>query len=208
MFTTRRLVSSIAAQAPPATRMLGYLHRGARVRGLVREEADYLVSPKGNAYELSDKTIGPLKQFLGEKYSLPDELLLQIQTHKSFAHGFRPFNEKIALYGCHFLKYKTTLHTIETEGLDKLGSAPAKNLISTPVLAQFVRSHGLGDAIFWKKRDPLQTDPKVSGENAVFARTCEAIVGGLLLHRGKTVAEQFVDEVMLEGDQSLVALSQ
>ncbi|ONH68069.1 Ribonuclease 3 [Cyberlindnera fabianii] len=201
--TSRSLISTVSQK-----RTVGYLHRGSRVRGLVRDEADYLVSPKGAAYELNDTSIGPLKTLLGSKYALPDELLLQIQTHKSFAHGSKPFNEKIAVYGQHFLKYKTTLHTIETQGIDALGSESAKKLISTGVLADFVRSHGLADAIYWKKRNPLQTDVKVSGENSVLARTCEAIVGGILLQRGKETAEQFVDEVMLKGEKSLVSLSQ
>lgn len=197
---------------PFGQRSIGYLHKGSRVRGLVRDESEYLKNPKGLKYELNESNVKSLKEFLGEEYKLPNELILQILTHKSFAHGLKPFNEKLSVYGLHFLKYKTTLFTIgESNEVEKLGTEASKSLNSTLVLAEFLRSQksNIIDSIFWKKRDPLLTNPKQNGENSIYATTTNAIVGGILLHYGKLKANKFVDEVLLkENDEnSLVGIS-
>lgn len=188
-------------------RAMGYLHKGSRVRGLVRDESDYLVSPKGVAYGASEESLSPLKKLLGQEYQLQDDVSLQVLTHKSFAHGKKPFNEKLAVLGSHFLKYKASIFTINTQGLDKMGTQKSKELISEKSLARFLEGTGIGESIYWKKRDPLQTDAKQSGQMSVYARTGEAIVGALLLTHGKTKATKFVDEVLLSGDNSLVNAS-
>lgn len=185
-------------------RSVGYLHKGARVRGLMRDESHYLVNPKGLAYGANDQSLSTLKTLLGSEYALPDEVSLQVITHKSFAHGKKPFNEKLAVLGSHFLKYKATLFTINTQGLDRIGSHASKELISDGSMAYFLQSTGVGESIYWKKRDPLQTDPKRSGEVSVYARTGEAILGAILLTHGKEKATKFVDEVLLGGNNSLV----
>jgi large subunit ribosomal protein L15 len=196
-------------------RSIGYLHKGTRVRGLIRDEAEYLKSPKGVPYELSEQNISGLKKYLGQEYQLPDKLLLQILTHKSFAHGQKPFNEKLSVYGQHFLKFRTTLFTIhegsEEIKLDNLGSEEAKRLISPVVLAEYIRSlhNDVAGSIFWKKRDALITNPSQSGENQIYASTAFAIVGSILLQHGKDKAAKFVDEVLLKesSENSLVAIA-
>lgn len=202
------------------SRSLVYLHKGQRVRGLLRDEAEFLVSPKGKKYEASEENLTNLKAYLGQEYKLPDELLLQILTHKSFAHGLKPFNEKLAIFGSHYLKYKTSLHSINDttntststindeqtpkqstiNGLEfsKLGTEVSRLLNSKTVLADYIRSQNLGGEVFWKKRDPLIKDPDRSGENSVFSKTLEALLGALLLHHGTPKTNQFVDGVLLD----------
>jgi large subunit ribosomal protein L15 len=192
----------------PQYRAIGYLHRGSRVRGLIREESDYLVSPKGKPYGISDESLSQLKQLLGAEYTLPDNISLQILTHKSFAHGRKPFNEKLAVLGSHFLKYKSAIFTMNTQGLNHIGTQASKNLISNQTLAQFAVNHDLGDYIFWKKRDITVKDPQKSGQWSVYARTSEAIIGAVLLQHGKEKASKFVDEVLLNGENSLLKASQ
>lgn len=202
---------------------LTYLHKGPRVRGLLRDEADYLVSPKGATYGESEENLSNLKKFLGEEYKLPNNIILQVLTHKSFAHGLKPFNEKLAIFGSHFLKYKASLYAIKTEDdlsskyavngfqIEQLGTPKSKELISTRVAAEFIRSVAkIGDSIFWKKRDPLITNPKVSGEESVFARSLEALVGAILLQHGKSKAEKFIDEILLNKskEDSLVQIAE
>ena len=204
---TRLTASSLLVLRPcqcTASRGVGYLHRGSRVRGLVRDESDYLVSPKGIPYGASEESLSPLKRLLGDQYALPDEVSLQVLTHKSFAHGKKPFNEKLAVLGSHFLKYKSSIYTINTDGLSHIGTQGAKQIISERVLARFVENAGVGESIYWKKRDPLQTDAKKSGQHAVYARTAEAIVGAILLNHGKDTASRFVYDVLLNGEDGLV----
>ncbi|KAH3675723.1 hypothetical protein WICMUC_002515 [Wickerhamomyces mucosus] len=180
-------------------RNIGYLHRGERIRGLIRDESEYLLNPNGLKYNL--ESILPLKQYLStlleNKSQINDELLLQISTHKSFAHGSKPFNEKLAIYGGHFLKYKTSLFAIQTGGIDSLGSKTSKDLISRKVLAEFIRKNELNQGIYWKKRDQLLTDSSINGEDSVFATVLEALIGGLLLNKGKLITEKFINERLL-----------
>jgi len=204
------------------TRSIGYLHKGPRVRGLLRDEADYLVSPKGLTYGENEENLSSLKSFLGEEYKLPNNIALQILTHKSFSHGLKPFNEKLAIFGSHFLKFKTSVYQITSENnlsseksingleLEQLGTLDSRNLISKFVLAEFIRQQNIGDSIFWKKRNPLITNSKVSGEDSVYARSLEAIVGAIILQHGKSKAEKFVDEILLNksNEKSLVKIAE
>lgn len=179
------------------TRSVGYLHaQPTRVRGLVRDPATFLQSPCGKPYDI--QTVTPLKTFLGSEYAIEDNVLLQVLTHKSFAHGSKPFNEKLAVSGSHFLKYKSAIHSVNTEkGLSALGSAESRKVLSNNVLSGYVKQHGFADVMFWKKRDALITDEIKSGEVAVRAGVLEALIGALLLTRGKDVAEKFVSEKLL-----------
>lgn len=213
-------ISSSSSGIINPSRSVVYLHKGPRVRGLLRDESEYLLSPKGKKYGEEEENLSNLKKFLGDEYKLPNNLILQVLTHKSFAHGFKPFNEKLAIFGSHYLKYKTSLFSINGNGdlssqyavngleLGQLGSKPARDLISKHVLAQFIRFSNIGDSIFWKKRDPLITNSEVSGEDSVFARTLEALIGALLLQHGKAKTEKFVDEILLNEsrDGSLVQI--
>lgn len=223
LITTQSIFKIHQSSSINATRSLTYLHKGPRVRGLLRDEAEYLVSPKGATYGESEENLSSLKKFLGEEYKLPNKLILQVLTHKSFAHGLKPFNEKLAIFGSHFLKYKASIFAIKPENelssnisvngfqLEELGSAKSKGLISNKTSAEFIRSVAkIGDSIFWKKRDPLITNPNVSGENSVFARSLEALIGAILLQHGKSKAEKFIDEILLNKskDDSLVKLAE
>ncbi|KAH3686445.1 hypothetical protein WICPIJ_002625 [Wickerhamomyces pijperi] len=179
------------------TRSVGYLHaQPKRVRGLVRDPATFLQSPCGKAYDI--QSTSSLKTYLGEEYALDDNLLLQVLTHKSFAHGMKPFNEKLSVHGSQFLKHKSAIHTVNSEkGISALGSLESRKTLSTDILAAFVKQQGFADVIYWKKRDDSITDPTQSGENSIKAGVLEALIGALLVTRGAGVAEKFVFEKLL-----------
>ncbi|CCH40886.1 54S ribosomal protein L15, mitochondrial [Wickerhamomyces ciferrii] len=210
--------SSIISQS----RSVVYLHKGPRVRGLVRDEEDYMYSPSGKKYGLNQENLQSLKEFLGKEYELPDELSLQILTHKSFAHGIKPFNEKLSILGSHFLKNRASLYTIHKQeskdvdadinglSISQLGSLTSRNITSSEILYAFIKKNNLTDVIFWKKRDALLTDPSKSGEIKVSDGVVKAIIGAILSHHGKVKAEKFIDDVLLNSsnEKSLVNLSQ
>ncbi len=79
-------------------RSLVYL-KPKKSNGIKRPEAEYLVSSQGNQHGTSPSNLESVKMFLGDKYKISDELVLQAITHKSFAHGLKPYNEKLAIMG-------------------------------------------------------------------------------------------------------------
>lgn len=214
-----------------AVRLITYLHSGARVRGLKRDPESFLKNPKGLSYnalkqsEYQDKVIQILK--LKElDINLPNDVILQCLTHKSFAHGTKPYNEKLCLLGTQFLKYQASIHSLKQSDLlspvgegkvqqsikglnfTNLGTQLGKLLISRPVTARFIKEKNLDSLIFWKMKDPLR-DSHHNGETTIYSTVLNALVGGILATNGPTKAIEFVNSVLLnsESDVSLVKIA-
>lgn len=214
-----------------AVRLITYLHSGARVRGLKRDPESYLKNPKGISYnalkqsEYHDKVIQILRlKELG--INLPNNVLLQCLTHKSFAHGSKPYNEKLSLLGAQFLKYQASIHSLNQSDVlspvavgkvqqsingfnfTNLGTQLSKLLISRPVTARFIKDKKLDSLIFWKMKDPLK-DSHHSGETTIYSTVLNAFVGGILATNGPIKTVEFVKKVLLnsESDVSLVNIA-
>lgn len=206
-------------------RLITYLHSGPRVRGLKRDPVSYLKSPKGISYtdvklpEYKSKVQQAL-QFEQCGIDLPEELILQCFTHKSFAHGSKPYNEKLNVLGCQFLKYEAAIHSLRQKaqlspvasnkvqqplnGLNftNLGTAVSKLIISKASTAQYIKEKQLDTLIFWKMRDATK-DGRYNGENTVFASTLNALVGAVLISNGPEKASNFVQQVLLNGENNI-----
>lgn len=199
---------------------------------MLRNPEDYLTSSTGIKYDENNKDVlvKNLKEFLAKHNikNVSSDLLLQVLTHKSFAHGKKPYNEKLSVFGVHLLKEVSAIHLIKestveknesdvtrtatVEGLDfnVLGTNLCKNLLHKNVIAEFARANipSIEKDVFWKKRNSLVSDPSQNGENLVLFDCVNSLIGAVNLVNGKAATNEFVVEAMLKGDKSLVALSE
>ncbi|SCV04083.1 LAMI_0H13278g1_1 [Lachancea mirantina] len=203
-------------------RSITYLHSGTRIRGLKRDPAEYLRLSNGLLYSeiKPDQYHNKVRSRLNlEKYGiyLPDELIVQCFTHKSFAHGSMPYNEKLAALGAQFLKYQASIYSVSSQekpleqaagaeispnsinGLEfsNLGTQFSKQLISKQTLSEVIKERGIDTLVFWKKRDPLK-DAKFNGENSIFSSVLNAVVGGVLVTSGPEKASEFIGNELLD----------
>ncbi|CCH59821.1 hypothetical protein TBLA_0B10040 [Henningerozyma blattae CBS 6284] len=198
-----------------STRSLTYLHAGKRINGLKRDPSSFLINPHNLVYtDLNDDNYyNKIKESLNlEAYNigLTNDLLLQIFTHKSFAHGQKAYNEKFQLLGTHFLKYYTSVYTVTQVSNDqdqnqlkfnRLGSLRSKLLIDKTVLSKFIELRKLNEFIFWKLRNPLK-DLSYNGSDKVYSSVITALVGGILLTKGDKKAIEFINGEFLNDNSN------
>lgn len=191
--------------------------RGDRVRGAIRDPEEYL-TVNGHRYGETLENLQYISKYLNEtnngKYTLPNKLLLQVITHKSFSHGAQPFNDKLSILGFQMLKlYSSTFavsrptksqFAVSGFNFDCLGSMVSKNLLSDKCLAQFSRDTGISKIVFWKKALRLNHDPKASGEERIFSTITTALIGLINLHHGSSVAQEFIQKELLENDKTSI----
>lgn len=185
-----------------------YLHAGARVRGLKKDPVSYLRNPAGLKYdevkpaEYQDK-IRQVLNFKEHGIELSDPVILQCFTHKSFAHGSRPYNEKLNLLGSQFLKLNASIHSVK-EGNDtdftQLGTVESRGLISHHTAANYIMRKQLDPLVFWKMSD-LNNGP-VNGKSKILSTVLNSIVGAIVLQQGTGKASQFVFEDLLNPKNS------
>lgn len=216
-------------------RTLVYMRDGTlKARGLKKNESDYL-TVNGVTYPGNDKTLEPAKAFLGEEFYLPDATLLQTLTHKSFAHGKKPYNEKLAILGKEYLKMHTSDYAVSQDKESPL-SINNKNfdivpqameiLSSSSVTSEVCKISGIANNIFWKKRDEVSNSnfhresvdealtvfqklsEKEAGAPTVYSKTIFALVGAVLLQHGQKKADSFVSQKLLSGPYSVLPISQ
>lgn len=180
-------------------------------RGLKKEESEYMTSTTGITYPGDQTTLKPAREFLGEKYTLPDEVILQTLTHKSFAHGKKPFNERLANLGRIFLRMHAFIYASSQGGPVGQGynfdidNKMVDLLSSNPVLAQVCRQARIDQSIFWKRA--YQQSGAMSGADTVAAKTIDALVGAVYVEYGEKKAAEFVKERLLQGPYNVVPLS-
>ncbi|CAN6646358.1 large ribosomal subunit protein mL57 [Trichomonascus vanleenenianus] len=198
------------------SRSLVYTRDGVlKARGMKKDESEYLTSSTGIAYPGDKATLEPIKTFLGEEYTLPDDLILQVLTHKSFAHGKKPFNERLANLGRDFLRLHTfgfavshkpsaSSHAVGEFNFD-IEPRILELMSSTTVLSQIARQLGVEKSLFWKNPYPTQS-PERNGENTVCAKSISAAVAAVLLHHGEAKAHAFVKSRLLSGPYSVLPI--
>ncbi|KAI5949732.1 hypothetical protein KGF57_004555 [Candida theae] len=187
-----------------------YLHKGPRVEGLKRDPKEVFVNHNGTEYELNQDNIQHIKSYLGSRYQIPDEIALQIITHKSFGNGIKPYNEKLAAMGSKLLslfaaKHVVKKHTekdaklvIEGKNLSILGSRAAKELYGRSSTGYFAKLNGLNNTMFWKSRNPTLRFES-SGELKVSSQLLYSLIGAVNIYHGKAKAEEFISENLIKG---------
>lgn len=209
-YSMRRPITALNCNLQ-SVRTVIYLHKGPRINGVRRDPESYLRNPSGilftevQANEYQDK-VRSILQLPKYGIKLSNELILQCLTHKSFAHGSKPYNEKLNLLGAQFLKLETSIHSVKNDSplearengplslkFSNLGTNFAKELASKNTACTFIKSHKLGPFIFWKMRDPLK-DSHINGETTIFASVLNAFIGAILTTNGPEKASLFIKE--------------
>lgn len=181
-----------------------------------KDPAQVFTLASGAKYGLNEANLKNVKEFLSDKYAIPDELALQVITHKSFAHGLKPYNEKLSamgskllnLYLAKFVVERSTANEMAVNGknLDVLGTPIAKELGGRMALGLFAKSTKLNNTLFWRSYNSLLSF-EGSGELKVSAQMMYALVGAVTFIHGKKIAEVFVREKLLEGPNSLESIA-
>lgn len=218
----RAAAASWAAAAPVsgplcARRGIVYVRNGKTVvRGLKKDEDQYLTTANGVKYPGTGETLKPAKEFLGDEYALDDSLVLQAITHKSFAHGKKPYNEKLAVIGREFLRLQSLAYAVNNDktgtgagaqrlvnglNFDAHRSSAARQLYASQTGYELCKRAGIDRSIFWKN-----AGDGASGEVTVFSRCIAALVGAVLLRHGEKKAGQFVQDRIIKGPHSVVQL--
>lgn len=176
-----------------------------------------LTTASGHHYGPSPENLKHVKEFLQDKYAIPDELVLQVLTHKSFGNGIKPYNEKLSTMGSKLLNLVLAKYVVSTptsnelavngQNLDVLGTPMAKELGGRMALGVFAKNTRLNTIMFWKLYNSLLSFEK-SGELKVSAQMMYALVGAVTFSHGKKVAEEFVREKLLLGPTSLESITE
>ncbi|OBA20631.1 hypothetical protein METBIDRAFT_43439 [Metschnikowia bicuspidata var. bicuspidata NRRL YB-4993] len=177
-----------------------------------KDPARVLAVHSGHTYEPSDATLLHIKTFLLDRYAVPDDLALQVLTHKSFAAGMKPYNEKLSTLGSklanlflgkYVLEHRTHNDTaVAGMNLDVLGTPMAKELAGRMALGVFAKKRDLSRVMFWKSYNHLLSF-EASGELKVSAQMVYAMIGAVAFVHGKAAAEAFVREKLLSGPDSI-----
>lgn len=184
-----------------------YLHKGQRLAGLKKDPEQVFVNEQGLKYQDANN-IQHIKQFVGPQYNISDDLALQVITHKSFANGIKPFNEKLSAIGLkllnlYFAKYvieqpsKTSTkneNTINGLNLDILGQPISKELSGRLSVGIFAKLNKLNSIMFWNSYSGQGLGFESSGELRVSAQMIYALIGAVHLTHGKKIAEEFISE--------------
>lgn len=184
--------------------------------GIRKDPAQVLVTHGGVKYGSSEPNLRHIKLFLADKYQIPDDLALQVLTHKSFANGIKPYNEKLGVMGAKLLnlfsaKYVTDFSTqnalaVNGKNLDVLGTPMAKELTGRMALGVFAQKTKLNLVMFWKSYNH-QLGFEDSGELRVSAQMMYALVGAVAFTHGKAHAETFVREKLMAEPESIETIA-
>ncbi|KAK5112282.1 hypothetical protein LTR85_011554 [Meristemomyces frigidus] len=148
---------------------------------------------------------------------LPEEVKWLAVTHKSFDHGRRGFNDRLAFLGKRIVDLQTSLALLNApqapsatalssrgdvykhpalEGADNITAFAKNNVLSASRLAKVALNYGVDKVVRWKpkKSENLQG----SGLDTVLAHTVYSIIGALALQRGGEVAARTARERVLQ----------
>lgn len=176
--------------------------RGQRVQGLIRDPSEVL-SSDGVKYGTENNNLTPLKNYLNSlklstKIDFSDDFLLQILTHKSFAHGSKPYNAHISFLGEQILQLCATKHVIGQSGnLDAVGSMAHRIMWSDKLLAAFAESKGIDKVFFCKKALPGGNIDKLYKPKSIYATITSSLIGAITSKYGKNIAEEFIEKELI-----------
>ncbi|KAK9455523.1 ribonuclease-III-like-domain-containing protein [Dipodascopsis uninucleata] len=155
-----------------------------------------------------------------EKYSLPDNVLCQVFTHKSYRHGVFPYNERLGFLGRKLFSLQSAIalvdypsdnkQAIAAKGIERLRSRAAGKLLNSrePVMP-VAESSGIIENIRWEPNPSVGhlSDPRASGLLTVASATVYAAIGAVALRHGGAVAESFIKEIILLGPHGVFSSS-
>lgn len=183
--------------------------RGGRVQGLVRDPTEVMTA-NGKLYaaENTADNIKHLKEYLQQaKVDLPDETLLQVLTHKSFAHGSKPYNERLAYFGEQLLQLTASksvlgqspaaVDAVNGVSFAAVGSLAHRMQWSDKFLADFAQQKGI-DKVFFCKTASSEAAYK---PKKIFSTITTSIIGAIAATHGKSVAENFITSEILPAYQ-------
>lgn len=214
-FNNQKTGASSMSIRPLITHRLGlkfsrniYLHKGPRVSGLKKHPELVFITKEGIKHEPSPKNLQYIKAFLEDKYQIPDDMILQVLTHKSFGNGIKPYNEKLSAMGSKivnlfFAKYciegnnNNNENSINGKNLDVLGSPIAKELGGRLSLGIFAKTYKLNSIMFWNSYN-YDLNFESSGELKVSAQMMYALIGAVNFIHGKAVSEQFIRQKLID----------
>ncbi|KAL8826133.1 MAG: hypothetical protein Q9170_007521 [Blastenia crenularia] len=150
---------------------------------------------------------------------LTEEVKWLAVTHKSFDHGRRGFNDRLAYLGKRIVELQASLHMIAgsaatpeqtlsdqwgrepfrhpvLEGLAGLTMERKKAVLDKKRTAQLASKYGLTDVLRWKPNQPGKIN--ASGVEVVLTQALYAIVGAISLQKGAEVANRITRERILE----------
>lgn len=181
-----------------------YLHKGPRINGLKRDPEQVFTNEQGQQYDNINENIKYIQEFLQDKYKITNELALQVITHKSFANGIKPYNEKLSAMGSKILNLhlgKLVIESntqnqlaIENKNLDILGQPIAKELTGRLSLGIFAKVNKLNSIMFWNSYNAQGLSFETSGELKVSAQMIYALIGAINYTYGKAATELFINE--------------
>ncbi|KAF2841520.1 hypothetical protein M501DRAFT_917241, partial [Patellaria atrata CBS 101060] len=151
----------------------------------------------------------------GEKMLQEDVKWLAV-THKSFDHGRRGQNSRLAFLGKRIIDLQASLYLLNTQvqptiadphgrepfqhpaltGLSKLTDETKNAVVGHTKLCSIASMYGLLPVTRWKPR--IVDDLIISGCDVVVAQTLCAIIGALSLEKGGEVANNVVREKILD----------
>ncbi|KAJ9640074.1 hypothetical protein H2199_006308 [Coniosporium tulheliwenetii] len=178
--------------------------------------------PRDNFYEVNsdprklDEAYNKMLGRGGDKM-LSEEVKWLAVTHKSFDHGRRGFNDRLALLGKRIVELQTSLALLAApkspqpawsdeygrkpfqhpalDGLANLTENAKRATLDKRRLANLAQTYGLDGVVRWK---PKKSDnPQGSGVDTVMANTIYAVVGAIALERGGEVAIKTVRDTIL-----------
>ncbi|KAI4188445.1 MAG: hypothetical protein LQ348_003924 [Seirophora lacunosa] len=149
---------------------------------------------------------------------LTDEVKWLTVTHKSFDHGRRGFNDRLAYLGRRIIELQASLHMIaasaaipEPTGADPWGREPFEDralaglagltlerkrvVLDKKRMAQLAKKYGMIPVLRWKPKFPKRFD--VSGVDGVLTQALYAIVGAVSLQKGGEVGNRVCRERIL-----------
>ncbi|ODV82785.1 hypothetical protein CANARDRAFT_30576 [[Candida] arabinofermentans NRRL YB-2248] len=185
--------------------------RNERIKGAIRDP-EVILTSNGVRYGLNEENIKFVKSFLQSKsngkYQLQDSLLLQVITHKSFAHGTQPYNEKLAYLGREILELIASKHAISQEtssaaainnkNFDSLGSYCHRMITTDRLLTDFAISKGLSNIFFCRVALPNGKESPSYKPKGIFSTITSSLVGAIAAQHGMAAAEEFVETVVFE----------
>lgn len=177
--------------------------RGQRVQGLIRDPSEIL-STDGVSYGATEENLGALRNYLNslqlsQKIELNDELLLQLITHKSFAHGSKPYNAQLSFLGEQVLQLTATTY-VSKQSSDKLaaiGSLGHRLLWSDKLLAAFAESKGIDKVFFCKKALPGGKVDKLYKPKGIYSTITSSLIGAITAKYGKNIADEFIERELI-----------
>ncbi|KAF9586700.1 hypothetical protein BGW38_008623 [Lunasporangiospora selenospora] len=162
------------------------IHSGVRTYATARPSAP---PPQPTAEETAK--VNSVYQRMGVDLS-DAELMTQAVTHKSFAHGSVPTNERLTHLGRTFLEMHLAEKKWDTVKSTKTLRSSIAHVLKAEKMAKVARSMGVDEVMRWKS--PSTTPGSKAGEETVLAQTLEAIVGAVYHDKGSKVAREFVSK--------------